>query len=68
MVEEDESRFRNRRSPNSMSIPREDASEVLTLEIALTTSGGGYRSLLTGAGVIQGLDARDSNVSTSGLF
>jgi lysophospholipase len=36
--------------------------------IALTTSGGGYRSLLLGAGVIQGLDARDSNVSTSGLF
>jgi lysophospholipase len=34
----------------------------------LTTSGGGYRSLLSGAGVIQGLDGRDSNVSTSGLF
>lgn len=34
----------------------------------MTTSGGGYRSLLTGAGVIQGLDGRDSNVSTSGLF
>lgn len=36
--------------------------------VALTVSGGGYRSLLTGAGVIQGLDSRDSNVSTSGLF
>ncbi|MCJ1288698.1 hypothetical protein MMC34_000227 [Xylographa carneopallida] len=36
--------------------------------VALTTSGGGYRSLLSGAGVIQGLDARDSNVGTSGLF
>lgn len=36
--------------------------------IALTTSGGGLRSLLLGGGVIQGLDARDSNVSTSGLF
>ncbi|MCJ1407614.1 hypothetical protein MMC19_001685 [Ptychographa xylographoides] len=36
--------------------------------VALTTSGGGYRSLLAGAGVIQGLDARDSNVGTSGLF
>ena len=35
---------------------------------ALTTSGGGYRSLLTGAGVIQGFDARDSNVGTSGVF
>ncbi|MCJ1281489.1 hypothetical protein MMC26_000809 [Xylographa opegraphella] len=36
--------------------------------VALTTSGGGYRSLLAGAGVIQGLDARDSSVGTSGLF
>ena len=36
--------------------------------VALTTSGGGYRSLLCGAGVIQGLDSRDSNVGTSGLF
>jgi lysophospholipase len=37
-------------------------------QVALTTSGGGYRSLLSGAGVIRGLDSRDSNVSTSGLF
>ena len=37
-------------------------------QVALTTSGGGYRSLLTGAGVIQALDARDSNVGTSGLY
>ena len=36
--------------------------------VALTTSGGGYRSLLTGAGVIQALDSRDSNVGTSGLY
>lgn len=36
--------------------------------IALTTSGGGYRSLLTGAGVVQALDSRDSSVSTSGLY
>ena len=36
--------------------------------IALTTSGGGYRSLLSGAGVIQGFDARDSDVGTSGIF
>lgn len=36
--------------------------------VALTTSGGGYRSLLTGAGVVQGLDSRDSNISTSGLL
>jgi lysophospholipase len=37
-------------------------------QVALTTSGGGYRSLLSGAGVIQGLDSRDSDVSTSGLY
>lgn len=36
--------------------------------VALTTSGGGYRSLLTGAGVVQALDSRDSILSTSGLF
>ncbi|KAH7317691.1 lysophospholipase [Rhexocercosporidium sp. MPI-PUGE-AT-0058] len=36
--------------------------------VALTTSGGGYRSLLSGAGVIQALDRRDSAVSTSGLY
>ena len=36
--------------------------------VALTTSGGGYRSLLSGAGVIQGFDARDSNVGTSGVY
>ena len=36
--------------------------------IALTTSGGGYCSLLTGPGVIQGFDSRDSNTSVSGLF
>jgi len=37
-------------------------------KLALTTSGGGLRSLLSGAGVVQGLDSRDSNVSTSGLY
>ncbi|CAG8951867.1 hypothetical protein HYFRA_00005671 [Hymenoscyphus fraxineus] len=36
--------------------------------IALASSGGSYRAMLSGAGVVQGLDARDSNVSTSGLF
>lgn len=36
--------------------------------VALTTSGGGYRSLLTGAGVIQGFDSRDSAVGTSGVY
>ena len=41
---------------------------INTKQVALTTSGGGYRSLLLGAGVIQGFDSRDSNISTSGLF
>lgn len=36
--------------------------------VALTTSGGGPRSLLTGAGVIQALDDRDSSAATSGLY
>lgn len=43
-----------------------NASTLPTL--GLTTSGGGYRSMLTGAGVVQGLDARDSNGSTAGLY
>lgn len=46
--------------------PAFNTSKVPTL--ALTTSGGGYRSLLSGAGVIKGMDLRDSNVSTSGLY
>ncbi|KAF4553371.1 Lysophospholipase-like protein 2 [Elsinoe fawcettii] len=36
--------------------------------VGLTSSGGGYRALLAGAGVVQGLDGRDSKVATSGLF
>ncbi|KAJ9219823.1 hypothetical protein DTO169C6_7814 [Paecilomyces variotii] len=36
--------------------------------LGLAVSGGGYRSLLVGAGVIQGFDERDSNISTSGLY
>lgn len=36
--------------------------------VALTTSGGGLRSLLTGAGVIQAFDARDSSTGVSGLY
>lgn len=43
-----------------------DTSKLPT--VALTSSGGGYRALLSGAGVIQGFDARDSNVSTSGIL
>ena len=36
--------------------------------VALTTSGGGLRSLLIGAGVIQAFDGRDSNSAVSGLY
>ncbi|KXL49985.1 MAG: hypothetical protein FE78DRAFT_27805 [Acidomyces sp. 'richmondensis'] len=36
--------------------------------VGFTSSGGGYRSLLETAGVVQGLDARDSNINTSGLY
>ena len=36
--------------------------------VALTTSGGGYRSLLEGAGIIQGFDKRDSQTGVSGVF
>lgn len=36
--------------------------------IGLSISGGGYRALLSGAGLIQGLDARDSDLPTSGLY
>ena len=38
------------------------------MQVALSISGGGYRALLTGAGIIQGFDERDSSVSTSGLY
>lgn len=36
--------------------------------IALATSGGGYRSMLSGAGVVQAMDGTDSSTSTSGLY
>ncbi|KIW05489.1 uncharacterized protein PV09_03373 [Verruconis gallopava] len=36
--------------------------------IALANSGGGYRAMLSGAGVVQALDGTDSSVSTSGLY
>lgn len=36
--------------------------------VGLVLSGGGYRALLSGAGVVQGMDARDSTSSTAGLF
>ncbi|GAB7339794.1 hypothetical protein MBLNU457_6343t1 [Dothideomycetes sp. NU457] len=37
-------------------------------EVGLTTSGGGYRSLLNGAGVVQAFDDRDSDSDVSGLY
>jgi lysophospholipase len=36
--------------------------------VALTSSGGGFRAFLVGAGVIQALEGPNSNVSTSGLY
>jgi lysophospholipase len=36
--------------------------------VALAVSGGGYRSMLIGSGIVQALDARDSDESTSGLY
>lgn len=36
--------------------------------VGLASSGGGFRALLEGAGVVQALDGRDSNVGTSGLY
>lgn len=36
--------------------------------IAMASSGGGYRAMLLGAGVVQALDARDSNSSLKGLY
>ncbi|KAF2091721.1 lysophospholipase [Saccharata proteae CBS 121410] len=36
--------------------------------VGLTTSGGGYRSLLSGAGVIQAFDSRDSSLSVAGIY
>lgn len=36
--------------------------------IGLTSSGGGYRAMLTGAGVVQAMDDYDSNSTVSGLY
>ncbi|KAI9685666.1 MAG: hypothetical protein M1822_004226 [Bathelium mastoideum] len=36
--------------------------------VALANSGGGYRALLSGAGVVQALDGRDGNTALSGLY
>lgn len=50
----------------STALPGVDTTSLPTL--ALSVSGGGFRSLLTGAGVIQAFDARDSSSSTAGLY
>lgn len=50
----------------STALPSVDTSSLPT--IALSNSGGGFRSLLIGAGVIQALDGRDSSASTAGLY
>lgn len=36
--------------------------------VALASSGGGYRAMLLGAGVVQAFDARDSNSPVKGLY
>src|ERR1700761_2263009 len=36
--------------------------------IGLASSGGGFRSLLQGAGIIHSFDSRDGNFGTSGLY
>lgn len=36
--------------------------------LALSTSGGSFRSFLVGAGVVQALDARDSSAGVAGLY
>jgi len=36
--------------------------------VGFTSSGGGYRSLLTTAGVVQGFDIRDSDTGVSGVY
>lgn len=48
------------------ALPGVDTASLPT--IALSISGGGFRSLLTGAGVIQAFDDRDSTSSVAGLY
>lgn len=50
----------------STALPGVSTSTLPT--VALAVSGGGFRSLLTGAGVIQAFDDRDSTASTAGLY
>ncbi|KAL8830984.1 MAG: hypothetical protein Q9191_001133 [Dirinaria sp. TL-2023a] len=46
--------------------PEFDTAKLPT--VALAHSGGGYRAMLTGAGLIKGFDSRDTKVSTSGIL
>lgn len=50
----------------STSLPSVETSSLPT--VALSNSGGGFRALLVGAGVIQAFDDRDGNSSTAGLY
>jgi lysophospholipase len=36
--------------------------------VALASSGGGYRAMLTGAGIVQAFDNRDNKVATKGIY
>jgi lysophospholipase len=36
--------------------------------LGMTSSGGGYRALLEGSGVVQGFDGRDSTSNVNGLY
>ncbi|KAJ9294824.1 hypothetical protein DTO271G3_6386 [Paecilomyces variotii] len=73
-LSDDESSFRTERKQVADEALKAWLSRTIrevslnVFQLALATSGGGYRSHLVGAGVVQGLDERDSNVSTSGLF
>ncbi|KAF3759913.1 FabD/lysophospholipase-like protein [Cryphonectria parasitica EP155] len=48
------------------ALPDVDTTSLPT--IALSSSGGGFRAFLVGAGVIKAFDSRDSNASTAGLY
>jgi lysophospholipase len=36
--------------------------------VALASSGGGYRAMISGAGIVQAFDNRDNKVATKGLY
>lgn len=63
---------RKRKADRALSNWLEDQIEDFDVNdlplIALTTSGGGVRSLLLGAGVVQAFDSEDSDDATNGLY